>query len=48
MTPVVVRARFFSKTAERRIKAVGGVCELIAWYLIVVIFSKLIKFFLNL
>ena len=28
--PVVVKARFFSKTAERRIKAVGGACLLIA------------------
>ena len=26
--PVVVKARFFSKTAERRIKAVGGACVL--------------------
>jgi ribosomal protein L15 len=28
--PVVVKARFFSKTAERRIKAVGGACVLVA------------------
>ena len=28
--PVVVKAKFFSKTAERRIKAVGGVCQLVA------------------
>ena len=28
--PVVVRAKFFSKTAERRIKAVGGACVLTA------------------
>jgi large subunit ribosomal protein L27Ae len=28
--PIIVRARFFSKTAERRIKAIGGVCQLIA------------------
>jgi len=28
--PVVVKARFFSKTAERRIKAVGGACVLTA------------------
>ena len=28
--PVVVKAKFFSKTAERRIKAVGGVCLLVA------------------
>ena len=28
--PVVVRARFFSKEAERKIKEAGGVCELIA------------------
>ncbi|EGR27178.1 ribosomal protein, putative [Ichthyophthirius multifiliis] len=28
--PVVVKAKFFSKTAERRIKAVGGACVLIA------------------
>jgi large subunit ribosomal protein L27Ae len=27
---VVVRAKFFSKTAERRIKAVGGACVLTA------------------
>jgi large subunit ribosomal protein L27Ae len=26
--PVIVKARFFSKTAERRIKAVGGACVL--------------------
>ena len=30
--PVVVRAKFFSKTAERRIKAVGGACVLTAWW----------------
>jgi large subunit ribosomal protein L27Ae len=28
--PVVVKAKFFSKTAERRIKAVGGACVLTA------------------
>lgn len=28
--PVVVRAKFFSKTAERRIKAIGGACILTA------------------
>ena len=28
--PLVVKARFFSKTAERRIKAVGGACVLTA------------------
>ena len=28
--PVVVRAKEFSKTAEKRIKEAGGVCELIA------------------
>lgn len=28
--PVVVKAKFFSKTAERRIKAVGGACILTA------------------
>ena len=28
--PVIVRAKFFSKTAERRIKAIGGFCELVA------------------
>ncbi|EGR27056.1 ribosomal protein, putative [Ichthyophthirius multifiliis] len=28
--PVVVKAKFFSKTAERRIKAIGGACVLIA------------------
>lgn len=30
--PVVVKAKFFSKTAERRIKAVGGACVLVAWF----------------
>ena len=29
-TPVVVRAKFFSKKAERKIKAVGGACQLVA------------------
>lgn len=28
--PVVVRARYFSKEAERKIKEAGGVCELVA------------------
>jgi len=28
--PVVVKAKLFSKTAERRIKAVGGACILVA------------------
>mmetsp|Transcript_28683 Transcript_28683/g.72118 ORF Transcript_28683/g.72118 Transcript_28683/m.72118 type:complete len:150 (-) Transcript_28683:56-505(-) len=28
--PVVVRAKFFSRNAENKIKAVGGVCELTA------------------
>ena len=28
--PVVVKAKFFSKTAERRIKAIGGACVLTA------------------
>lgn len=28
--PVVVKAKFFSKTAERRIKAIGGACILTA------------------
>ena len=28
--PVVVRAKFFSKKAERKIKAVGGACQLVA------------------
>ena len=28
--PVVVKAKFFSKTAERRIKAIGGACLLTA------------------
>lgn len=28
--PVIVKARFFSKTAEKKIKAVGGVCVLTA------------------
>ncbi len=31
--PVVVKAKEFSKTAERRIKAVGGACVLVAWLL---------------
>jgi large subunit ribosomal protein L27Ae len=30
--PVVVKAKFFSKIAERKIKAVGGACVLTAWY----------------
>ena len=28
--PLIVRAKFFSKVAERRIKAIGGFCELVA------------------
>lgn len=28
--PIVVRARFFSKEAERKIKEAGGVTELVA------------------
>jgi large subunit ribosomal protein L27Ae len=28
--PVVVRAKFFSKKAERKIKAIGGACQLVA------------------
>jgi large subunit ribosomal protein L27Ae len=28
--PVVVKARFFSKVAERRIRAIGGACVLTA------------------
>merc|ERR1711963_641537 len=28
--PVIVKAKFFSKTAEARIKAVGGACVLVA------------------
>jgi len=28
--PVIVRAKFFSRIAEEKIKAAGGVCELIA------------------
>jgi len=28
--PVIVKAKFFSKKAERKIKAVGGVCILTA------------------
>ncbi|MCJ1311881.1 60S ribosomal protein L28 [Agyrium rufum] len=28
--PVVIRARYFSKEAERKIKEAGGVCELVA------------------
>jgi len=31
--PVVVKAKFFSKIAERKIKAVGGACVLTAWFL---------------
>jgi len=30
--PVVVKAKFFSKIAERKIKAVGGACLLTAWF----------------
>jgi large subunit ribosomal protein L27Ae len=29
-TPCIVRAKMFSKIAEKRIRAAGGVCELIA------------------
>lgn len=29
--PVIVKAKFFSKTAEKRIKDVGGACVLVAW-----------------
>ena len=28
--PVIVKAKFFSKTAEAKIKAVGGACVLVA------------------
>ena len=28
--PVVVRAKFFSQKAERKIKAIGGACQLVA------------------
>jgi len=28
--PVIIKAKTFSKTAERRIKAVGGACQLVA------------------
>ena len=28
--PVIVRAKLFSKSAEKRIKEAGGACELIA------------------
>lgn len=28
--PVIVKAKFFSKSAEKKIKAVGGVCVLSA------------------
>ena len=28
--PIVVRAKFFSKLAEKKIKEVGGACELVA------------------
>jgi len=30
--PVVVKAKFFSKIAEKKIKAVGGACVLTAWW----------------
>ena len=29
--PVIVKAKFFSRSAEEKIKAVGGVCVLVAW-----------------
>jgi len=29
-TPVIVKAKLFSKTAEKRIKAAGGACVLVA------------------
>ncbi len=29
-TPVIVRAKYFSKSAEKKIKAIGGVAELVA------------------
>jgi large subunit ribosomal protein L27Ae len=28
--PVVVKARFFTRRAEEKIKAAGGICELVA------------------
>ena len=28
--PIVVKAKFFSKLAEKKIKEVGGACELVA------------------
>jgi ribosomal protein L15 len=28
--PVVIRARYFSRDAEQKIKEAGGVCELVA------------------
>ena len=28
--PIVVRAKYFSRIAEEKIKAVGGVCQLVA------------------
>ena len=29
--PVIVKAKLFTKTAEKRIKEAGGVCVLVAW-----------------
>lgn len=29
--PVIVKAKLFSKTAEKRIKEAGGACVLVAW-----------------
>ena len=31
-TPLVVKAKFFSKKAERKIKSIGGACQLVAWF----------------
>ena len=31
--PVIVKAKLFSKKAEKRIKEAGGACQLIAWAL---------------
>lgn len=30
--PVIVKAKFFSRKAERKIKEVGGACVLMAWW----------------
>ena len=30
--PLIVKAKFFSRAAEEKIKAVGGACVLVAWF----------------